>query len=106
MIDILLTLLALLALSLPVLQATQDAPNKPVGAGDARRRSGRSACCSSLFRLIDAPVDGARGPVGRVGRAVAATVVITVAGWLSLAAEYVRGLPPDLEPELRATPAP
>jgi hypothetical protein len=33
-------------------------------------------------------------------------VLIMFAAWRSLAAEYVRGLPPDLEPDLRATPAP
>ena len=35
---------------------------------------------------------------------LAATVAITAGGWLSVAAEYVRGLPPGPEPELRPSP--
>jgi uncharacterized membrane protein len=104
-IDILLTLFALLALALPVLQATQNAPNKPVGAAVMTVVFGALATMLVLFRLIDAPADGLEVRPG-AWIALAATVLITVAGWRSLAAEYVRGLPPDLEPELRATPAP
>ena len=104
-IDILLALLALLALALPVLQATQDAPNKPVGTAVLIVVLGALGVLLVLFRLIDSPADGLEVRPG-AWIALAATVLITVAGWRSLAAEYVRGLPPDLEPELRATPAP
>ena len=104
-IDILLALLALLALALPALQATQDAPNKPVGAAVMTVVFGAIGVLLVVFRLIDAPADGFEVTAG-AWVALAATVLITVAGWRSLAAEYVRGLPPDLEPELRATPAP
>jgi hypothetical protein len=104
-IDILLMLLALLALALGVLQATQDAPNKPVGAAVLTVVLGALGVLLVLFRLIDAPHDGLEVRAG-AWIALAATVAITAGGWRSLAAEYVRGLPPDLEPELRATPAP
>jgi hypothetical protein len=104
-IDILLTLIALLAISLPVLQATQDAPNKPVGAAVLTVVAGALAVLLALFRLIDSPIDGASTVAGPWVALVAA-IALTAGAWLSLAAEYVRGLPPDLEPELRATPAP
>jgi hypothetical protein len=104
-VDILLTLLALLALAIPVLQATQEVPSKPVGAGILTVVFGALGTLIVVFRLIDAPADGLEVRAGAwVG--FAATVLITVAAWRSLAAEYVRGLPPDIEPELRATPAP
>jgi uncharacterized membrane protein len=104
-VDILLTLLALLALAIPVLQATQDAPNKPVGAAVLTVVLGALGVLLVLFRLIDMPADGlSLEPGAWIG--LLATVAIVAAGWLSLAAEYVRGLPPDIEPELRATPAP
>jgi hypothetical protein len=35
---------------------------------------------------------------------LAATLAVTAGGWLSMAAEYVRGLPPGPEPELRPAP--
>jgi hypothetical protein len=104
-IDILLVLLALLALALPVLQATQDAPNKPVGTAVLAIVFGALGTLLVVFRLIDSPADGLEVRPG-AWVALAATVLITVAAWRSLAAEYVRGLPPDLEPDLRATPAP
>ena len=104
-IDVLLTLLALLALALPVLQATQDAPNKPVGAAVLTVVLGALGVLLVLFRLIDSPSDGFEVQTG-AWVALLAAAAVTAAGWLSLAAEWVRGLPPDLEPELRATPAP
>jgi hypothetical protein len=104
-VDILLTLLAALSLALPVLQATQDAPNKPVGAAVLTVLFGVLGVLLVLFRLIDMPADGLEVRAG-AWIALAATGAITAGGWLSLAAEYVRGLPPDLEPELRPTPAP
>jgi hypothetical protein len=104
-VDILLALLALLALALPVLQATQDVPNKPVGTAVLTVVFGALATLLVVFRLIDAPADGLAVRPG-AWIAFAATALITVGAWRSLAAEYVRGLPPDLEPELRATPAP
>ncbi|HEX5622467.1 MAG TPA: hypothetical protein VFX51_28845 [Solirubrobacteraceae bacterium] len=104
-IDILLALLALLALALPILQATQNTPNKPVGAAVLGVVLGALGALLVVFRLIDAPADGLEVRPG-AWIALLATVTITVGSWRSLAAEYVRGLPPDLEPELRPTPAP
>jgi uncharacterized membrane protein len=104
-IDILLTLVALLALALAVLEATQDSPAKPVAAAVLTVVFGALAVLLVLFRLIDAPADGLTVRAGAWLGLVAA-LAITVGGWRALAAEYVRGLPPDLEPELRPTPAP
>ena len=104
-IDILLTFVALLALALPVLQATQDAPNKPVGDAVLTVVLGGLSVLLVLFRLIDSPIDGATTAVGP-WVALVATIALTAGGWRSIASEYVRGLPPDPEPELRPTPAP
>jgi hypothetical protein len=93
-IAVLLALLAALALALGVLQATQDTPAKPVGAGVLTVVFGFVGVVLVVINL-----GGAGAWV-----ALAATVAITAGGWLSVAAEYVRGLPPDLEPELRPTP--
>lgn len=104
-IDILLTLVALLAIWLGVAQVTQEVPSKPVAAGVMSVVFGALAVLLVAFRLIDAPADGLEvRPAAWLG--LAAALAITVGGWRSLAAEYVRGLPPDLEPELRPTPAP
>jgi hypothetical protein len=104
-IDILLTLVALLAIWLGVAQATQEVPAKPVAAGVMSVVFGALAVLLVAFRLIDAPADGLEvRPAAWLG--LVATLAITVGGWRSLAAEYVRGLPPDREPELRPTPAP
>jgi hypothetical protein len=104
-IDVLLTLVALLGLALGVLQATQDVPSRPVGAAVLSVVFGALAVLLVLFRLIDSPADGLEVRPGAWLGLVAA-LAITVGGWRSLAVEYVRGLPPDLEPELRPTPAP
>jgi hypothetical protein len=104
-IDALLTLLALLALALAVLQATRDSPALPVGAGVLTAVFGIVGVLLVVFRLIDAPYAGAEVRAGAwIGLAAAAA--IEAAGWLSLDNEYVSGLPPDLEPELRPTPTP
>jgi hypothetical protein len=95
-IVIVLAAIAVLALALVVLQATQDTPAMPVGA----------AVLSVVFGFVGVVL--ALVQLGDTGGwvALAATIAITIGGWRSLAAEYVRGLPPDREPELRATPAP
>ena len=91
-IAVLLIAIALLALALAVLQATQDTPAKPLGAG----------VLGVLFGFVGVVLAAIFG--GWV--ALAAAVAVTVGAWRSIAAEYVRGLPPDPEPELRPTPAP
>jgi hypothetical protein len=104
-VDVLLTLIALLALSLAVLQATQDTPAKPVAAGVLSVVFGAIGVLLVVFRLVDSPSDGLEVR-GGAWLGLVAAIAITVGGWRSLAAEYVRGLPPDPEPELRPTPAP
>lgn len=104
-IDVLLTLIALLGIALAVLQVTQDTPAKPVAAGILTVVFGALAVLLVLFRLIDSPGDGLDVRAGAWVGLVAA-IALTAGGWRSIAAEYVRGLPPDPEPELRPTPAP
>jgi hypothetical protein len=104
-IDVLLTLLALLALSLPVLQAIRDSPALPVGAGVLTIVFGGVGVLLVVFRLIDDPFDGAQVRAG-AWLGLLAALAITAGAWRSIAGEYVEGLPPDLEPELRPTPAP
>jgi predicted MFS family arabinose efflux permease len=104
-IDVLLTLLALLAIALAVLQATRDSPALPVGAGVLTAALGIPGVLLVLFRIVDDPFDGAELAAGAwLGLVVA--LAIAVGGWRSIDTEYVEGLPPDLEPDLRPTPAP
>jgi hypothetical protein len=105
-IDVLLALLAVLAIALAVLQATQDGPAMPVGAAVLTATLGKVGVLLVLFRIVDEP--GADFVELRAGAyiALAATVAITAGGWRSLMNEHVRGLPPDVEPDLRPTPAP
>jgi hypothetical protein len=93
-VGVLLAALAGLAIMLGVLQATRTSPAKPVGAAVLCIVFG---FIGVLLVLLNLP-----GPGAFLG--LAATVAITVGGWLSLAAEHVRGLPPGLEPELRPSP--
>jgi hypothetical protein len=103
-IDVLLALLAVLALVLAVLQATQDSPAKPVGAGVLTVTFGFVGVLLVLFRMIDAPSADAGGLSWGAYLGLASTIAITAGGWLSIGNEHVRGLPPDLEPELRPRP--
>ena len=102
-VDVLLALVALLGMALAVLQATQDSPARPVGAGVLSVPAGLLAALLVAFRLIDAPSDAFEVRAG-VWLALAAALAITAGGWLSIANETVRGLPPDIEPELRSSP--
>jgi amino acid transporter len=103
-IDILLTLIALVAVALGVLQATQDSPAKPVAAGVLSVPLGFLGFLLVLYRVLDQPDAGDVQAGAFLG--LVATVAITAGARLSIATERVRGLPPDLEPELRPTPAP
>jgi hypothetical protein len=104
-IDVLLALLAALALSLAVLQAAQDSPAKPVGAGVLTVTFGLVGVLLVLFRIIDEPgPDATSGISWGAFLGLGSTVAITVGGWLSIAKEHVRGLPPGPEPELRPRP--
>jgi hypothetical protein len=98
-IDVLLVLLAALAILLGILQATQTSPAKPVGAGVLTVTFGAIGVLLVLVKLV-VPGDPGLG----VFVALASAVAITAGGWLSLATEQVRGLPPGLEPELRPPP--
>jgi hypothetical protein len=105
-IDLLLALLALLAIALAVLQATQDGPALPVGAAVLTATLGKVGAVLVLFRIAFEPESSALEVQIGAWLALVATVAITAGGWLSLMNEHVRGLPPDVEPDLRPTPAP
>jgi uncharacterized membrane protein len=105
-VDILLVLVAAVGLVLASLQATRTSPALPVAFGVLTVVVGTIGTLLTLFRLIDepglAPVDIREGAwLGLV-----AVVALAVGGWLSIANERVRGLPPGPEPELRPTPTP
>jgi hypothetical protein len=106
-IDILLALLAALAIALAVLQATQRVPAKPVAAGVVTVTFGVLGILLVLFRLIAEPGPDAAVDLGAGAWAgLAATIAVTAAGWWSLADEHERVPSPSPEPELRPTPAP
>ena len=96
-VDVLFAGLAVLALALPVLQATQTSPAKPLAAAVWIVVLGAIGVLLGLVAIV---VDSESSAL----LALAATVVIVVGGWLSLANEHVRGLPPGPEPELRPSP--
>ena len=96
-VDVLLAGLAVLALALAVLQATQTTPAKPLAAGVWTVVLGVLGVLLGLVAILVESESSAF-------LALAATVVITVGGWRSLANERVRGLPPGPEPELRPSP--
>jgi hypothetical protein len=93
-VGVLLGALAVLAILLGGLQATRTSPAGPLAAGVLCVVFG---FIGVLLALLNLPGPGAL-------LAVVATVAITAGGWLSIAAERVRGLPPGLEPELRPSP--
>jgi hypothetical protein len=105
-IDVLLVLLALLAIALALLQAIQDGPTLPVGAAVLTATLGKIGALLVLLRIVFEPGSSVLEVQVAAWFALAATVAITAGGWLSLANEHVRGLPPDVEPDLRPTPAP
>jgi hypothetical protein len=102
-VDVLLTPIALLALALPVLQATRDSPALPVAAAVLTATFGIAGVLLVLFRIVDDPWAGAERDTG-IWIGLASAVAIEVSGWMSLDDEYVEGLPPDAEPELRPAP--
>ena len=104
-IDILLLLAAAVGLALAILQATKDSPALPVAFGVLTVTTGVIATLLVLYRLINEPGPDEFLDV-RLGAwlGLAATVALTAGGWLSLANEHVRGLPPGPEPELRPSP--
>lgn len=104
-IDVLLVLFAAVGLALAILQATRTSPSLPVAFGVLTVAAGFLSVLLVLYRLINEP-----GPDEFIEvRATAwlglvAAVLLTAGGWLSIANEHVRHVPPGPEPELRPTP--
>ena len=105
-LDVVLTLLALVPLALVVLQATRPSPSIPVAFSVLTVLAGGLATLLVVIRLIDQP-----GPNELVGveagawLGLAATLFVAIGGWRSLRAEDIPGVP--LPPvEHRPTPAP
>ena len=103
MIDILLVLVAGVGLTLAILQATQTSPALPVAFSVLTVTAGAIGVLLVLFRLIDAPGSNLDVAAG-AWLGLAAVAALTAGGWLSLANEHVRHLPPGPEPELRPAP--
>lgn len=105
-IDVLLLVAAAVGLTLAVLQATRTSPALPVAFGVLTVTVGLLAVLLVLYRLVNEPGPDEFIEV-RAGAwlGLAAVLALTAGGWLSIANERVRGLPPDREPELRPTPA-
>jgi hypothetical protein len=106
-LDIVLVVIAALAIALAVLQATRDSPAIPVGAGVLTVVFGALGVLLVAYRIVNQPGPNELIEV-RAGAWVGllATVAIAVGGWESIRDERVRGLPPGPEPELRPTPPP
>ncbi len=104
-IDVLLTLVAATGIALAVLQATRDRPALPVAAGVFTVTAGILGTLLVLYRIANEPGPDEFLDV-RAGAylGLLAVVALTAGGWLSLAIEHVRGLPPGPEPELRPAP--
>jgi hypothetical protein len=104
-IDVLLALVAGVAIALAVAQVARDRPALPVGAAVVTVTFGLLAILLVLYRIVNEP-----GPDEfvelRAGAYVGllAAAAIVAGGWLSLADEHVPGLPPGPEPELRPAP--
>ena len=104
-IDVLLVLVAGVAIALAVAQVTRDRPALPVGAAVLTVTLGLLAIVLVLYRIVNEPGPDEFVDV-RAGAYVGllATAAIVAGGWLSLADEHVPGLPPGPEPELRPAP--
>jgi hypothetical protein len=105
-IDVLLLLAAAVGLTLALLQATQESPTLPVAFGVVTVAAGFLATLLVLYRLVNEPGPDEFLDV-RLGAwlGLAATAALTAGGWLSIANEHVRGVPPGPEPELRPEPS-
>jgi hypothetical protein len=81
-VDILLVLVAAVAMALPVLQATRRSPALPVGFGVLTVVTGAIGTLLALWRLIDAPGPGDVSAGAWLG--FVAVVALTAGGWLSI----------------------
>jgi hypothetical protein len=104
-LDIVLVLVAALAVALAVLQATQRSPTLPVGAGVLTVLAGAVAALLIAYRIVNQPGPNEFFEV-REGAwlGLIAAVAIAVGGWESLRNEHVRGAAVGPEPELRPAP--
>jgi hypothetical protein len=103
-IDVLLAAIALVAIALWLLQATQGGPTGPVAAGVLTVVLGALAVLLVAFRLVDQP-----GPNELFGLRAGAWLGLAAAGqdaggWLSLRDERSPGRRIRLEPEHRPAP--
>ena len=101
-IDLLLVLVAAMGIALAIAQATRDRPALPVAAAVLTVPVGILGTLLVLYRIVNEPGPDELLDV-RAGAylGLLATAALTAGGWLSLADEHVRGVPPGPEPELR-----
>jgi hypothetical protein len=112
--DILLTLIALFALALLPITATQRVPALPLMLDALVALAGKVGLVIVLIRMLSPP-GGAEGLDVGIWLAVAASVAIVVGGWLAMRDERLSrpGRPTDLTgrpgpppPEIEVLPAP
>src|SRR3954464_4895681 len=82
-IDVLLALLALLAIAVPVVSLATKGPAKSVGTAVLASAFGRLAILLVAFRLIDSPQDGVSLSYG-AWLALAGAILAWVGSWLSM----------------------
>jgi hypothetical protein len=104
-IDVLLCLVAIPAIALAVLQATQRGPAVPVGTAVVTVPIGLIGVLLVLYRIVDQPGPNDLVDV-RAGAYVglAATVAILAGAWESLRNEHVPGAAPPEDVEVRPAP--
>jgi hypothetical protein len=104
-LDIVLVVVALLAIALAVLQAMRDSQALPLAVGILTIASGALAVLLVAYRMINQPGPNEFIEV-RAGAwlGLFATLAIVVGGWESIREERVRGLPAGPDPELRPPP--
>jgi hypothetical protein len=102
-VDILLVVVAAVAIALALLQATRTTQALPVAFGVLTVTVGVIGTLLTLYRLIDDPGE-VSGPRLGAWLGLVAVAALTAGGWMSLANEHVSNIPPGPEPELRPAP--
>jgi hypothetical protein len=101
-IDIVLALLALVAIAVPIVSALSEGPAKPVAIEVIGSAFGWVAVVLVLWRIVDAPADGLDPRFG-IWLGLAGAVIAWVGSWLSLSDESVPGA---VAPSVPVRPAP
>jgi len=103
-IDVVLAVVALLAIALPLAQILRDSPAAAVAVGDVTAAAGIVAVVLIVFRIVDQPGSNRFVDVqGGAWIALVAALALLAGAWWSLATETLPGARP---PRLARRPAP